>query len=246
MVADDDVAIRRYLVRRLAPAGFVVLGIEPERLSPEEVRRLAPDALVVGSAVSGNSGIGRLVEAARGAISDIAIIALLDTQHPRATIDAFDSGASDCLVKPFSLGELAARLRKALRQRLLKYVPWPVLRAGDLEIDLIRGNVRRSRRNIALTRPEYHLLRQLLEEGGNVVSVRLALAEIWGTEDLHSASRVHQTVQSLRAKLKLGGKRAPAIVAEPRIGYRLQLTNPTPTEARAPDGTRWAEREAAS
>lgn len=217
LVTDDDPAIRRYLARHLPSAGFVVLGLAPGHLGVEQLQQLRPDAIVVGT--DPDMEIFRM---ARQASSAPALV-LLGNDNPRAVIAALDLGASDCLAKPFLLGELAARLRKTLRQALQGRLPWHTLRAGDLEVDFVRGIARLQGEDVALTRTEYRVLRRLAEEAGSVVSAKSLLADGWATDDMRKASRVRRVVRALRAKLRLGQNGAAHIVSEASVGYRLRL-----------------------
>ena len=115
-MTDDDPAIRRYLARDLPSLGFIVLGIDPDQLAVERLQQLRPDAIVVGTDALTESD-RRLLRLVRGA-SQVPALVLLGNESPNLIIEALDLGASDCLSKPFLLGELAARLRKTLRQAL--------------------------------------------------------------------------------------------------------------------------------
>ena len=140
LVTDDDPAIRRYLARDLPLLGFIVLAIDPDQLAVERLQQLRPDAIVVGTDALTESD-RRLLRLVRGA-SQVPALVLLGNESPNLIIEALDLGASDCLSKPFLLGELAARLRKTLRQALTDQMPWHTLRAGDLELDFVRGIAR--------------------------------------------------------------------------------------------------------
>lgn len=226
LVTDDDPAIRRYLTRDLSPAGFVVLGLEPPRFEPELVQRLSPDAVVVGMDASTNLDMD-LLRTVREATRAPSLV-LLGSETPQAIIEAFDLGASDCLAKPFLIGEFAARLRKTLRQALRERMPWHTLRAGDLEVDFVRGIARLQGDDVALTSVEYWVLRRLTEETGNVVSARSLLADGWATDDLRKAHRVRRVVRALRTKLRLGQNGAADITSEASLGYRLRLPSTIP------------------
>jgi two-component system KDP operon response regulator KdpE len=221
LVADDDPAIRRYLTRHLPSADFVVLGLNPDHLEVERLRQLRPDAIVVGTDAVTDPDMG-LLRMARQASRAPALV-LLGNESPRAVIETLDLGASDCLAKPFLLGELAARLRKTLRQALTDKMPWHTLRTGDLEIDFVRGIARLRGEDVALTRMEHWVLRRLAEAAGNVVSARSLLADGWATDDVGKAQRVRRVVQALRAKLRLDQTGAAHIVSEASVGYRLRL-----------------------
>jgi len=219
LVVDDDPAIRRYLNRDLPRAGFVSLGLKPGQFDAERLYQLRPDAIVIG--IDAFSDIDmELIRIARHT-SQVPILVLLGSESPSAVIEVLDLGASDCLAKPFLFGELAARLRKTLRQALANRIPSHTLRAGALEVDFVRGTARLRGENVPLTSVEYWVLQRLAEEAGNVVSARSLLADGWATDDMHKAYRVHRVVRALRAKLWLGQDGAADIASEASLRYRL-------------------------
>jgi len=233
LLVDDDPAIRRYLARHLPSAGFIVRGIDPDQLDLERLQQLRPDAVIVGiDCTEPDSMFLRVVRQA----SQAPILALLSSQDSRATIEALDLGACDCLAKPFLLGELAAHMRKTLRQTLTNRMPSHILRAGDLEVDFVRGAVRLRGEDVALTSVEYWVLQRLAEEAGKVVSARSLLADGWATSDMRKANRVSRVVQALRAKLLVRQDGAVNIASEAGRGYRLQLLGLSPLHCDDPVG----------
>jgi two-component system KDP operon response regulator KdpE len=149
------------------------------------------------------------------------IVVLSGDLTPDRKIDALDEGADDYITKPFSMQELNARIRVALRHRALvaAVVDATVVNVGDLIVDTGDRSVFAGTRALDLTRKQFDLLALLARNPGRVVTHGTLLARVWGDEGGTAESlRVHVT--HLRHKLGTGVNR-PRIVSEPGVGYRL-------------------------
>jgi two-component system KDP operon response regulator KdpE len=153
--------------------------------------------------------------------SPVPIIVLSARVEEAQRVLAFDKGADDYVVKPFSAPELLARVRALLRRHVRGDLPMAVLRLGDVTVDLGRRTVSRSDgREVRLTPLEHRILETLARHGGGIVTHSVLLKEVWGPgRDDSRALRVY--IGALRRKLESEPSRPKYIVTEPNIGYRL-------------------------
>lgn len=133
-----------------------------------------------------------------------------------------DAGADDYLVKPFSLAELLARMRVALRHRgtLLRPAVRQYTHAG-LHVDLEARKVWRDGSEVHLTPTEYKLLARLVRQAGQVVTHRQLLADVWGAEFTEHTHYLRLYMGQLRAKLEAEPADPRLLLTEPGVGYRL-------------------------
>jgi two-component system KDP operon response regulator KdpE len=138
-------------------------------------------------------------------------------------ITALDEGADDYLTKPFSAGELLARIRALLRRAAALTSPPPVVVAGELEVDVARRIVRRAGEEVSLTPTEFDILACLARNADLVVTQRMILQEVWGPEWAEDAQTLRVHVSNLRKKLGRSSEGLQYIVTEPGVGFRLTV-----------------------
>jgi DNA-binding response OmpR family regulator len=217
LVVEDEPGIVDFLERGLRAHGFEVLsaldGITGTDLALSE----PVDLVVLDMMLPGRGGLDVLarVSAAKPALPVIVLTARGDVEH---RITGLDAGAVDYLVKPFSLGELAARVRAQLRA--VVQAPATAIRAGDIEVDLITREVRRAGEPVRLSTTEFELLVYLLSNRGRVLSREQILHAVWGYEHDPGTNVVDVYVGYLRRKLRHAGRSSP-IVTVRSVGYRL-------------------------
>ncbi|HEX4183649.1 MAG TPA: winged helix-turn-helix domain-containing protein, partial [Caulobacteraceae bacterium] len=136
-------------------------------------------------------------------------------------IRALDLGADDYVEKPFHVGELLARLRVALRHRLSRVGAAPVVRSGDVEIDLVKRLVTRGGEPIRLSPREYDLLARLVEGGGRVLTHRQLLTAVWGPANAEDVQYLRVFVGHLRQKLEVDPSAPKHLITEAGVGYRF-------------------------
>lgn len=152
----------------------------------------------------------------------LPVLVISARQAEGQKIRLLDAGADDYLVKPFSIGELLARLRVALRHRgttvraaLTRY------RRGELDVDLARQTVLRGAAPVHLTPTEFQLLARLVRSAGQVVTHRQLLADVWGAEHVQDTHYLRLYLSQLRAKLEVEPTAPQLLLTEPGVGYRL-------------------------
>lgn len=119
------------------------------------------------------------------------------------------------------MGELLARLRVALRHRLQREGGEPTVRAGALEVDLLRRRVSRDGEEVRLSRTEYELLARLAQAQGRVVTHRQLLTAVWGPAHVEDVEYLRVFVGQLRQKLEDDPARPKLILTELGVGYRF-------------------------
>jgi two-component system KDP operon response regulator KdpE len=141
-------------------------------------------------------------------------------EHEDDKIKALDVGADDYVTKPFSMGELLARLRAALR-RTAKSEDEPVLTFGDLSVDIAHRNVTVRGEEVRLTPTEYEVLKYLAQQAGRVVTHRQLLKAVWGSNYQEHSQYLRVYVGQLRRKIEVDPSQPMYIITEPGVGYRL-------------------------
>ena len=218
LVIDDDPAILLAVRRGLEGRGYRVdqLSLGAEVL--ETVRRTHPDAVLLDLVLPDADGID-LCRAIR-AESMVPIIVLSALGDDPRKVLALDEGADDYVVKPFSMAELEARIRAALRRTTASGSA--LLTAGPIVVDITKRRVSVRGEEVHLTPREYDLLRMLLSEPGRVLTQRHILSAIWGPEYQDDTHILRTFIHQLRAKLSAVDPRAAAlIVNDPGVGYRV-------------------------
>jgi len=221
LIVEDEPPMRRFLRAALGSQGFRLAeaGSAAEALALATAE--APELVLLDLGLPDGDGID-LTRRIRG-WSRMPIIVLSARGAEADKIEALDAGADDYLTKPFSVNELLARMRVALRHAAqLGQTAEPVVEVGSLRIDLARRLVTRAGQAVHLTPIEFRLLALLARNAGRVLTHRQILLEIWGpgrTQETHYV-RVHMA--SLRRKIESDAARPRVLRTEPGVGYRLQ------------------------
>ncbi|HOW71065.1 MAG TPA: response regulator [Phycisphaerae bacterium] len=223
LVVDDEPQIRRFLRTSLAAHGYTIIEAANGTEALLRATDNRPEVMILDLGlpdIDGMEVIRRVRE-----WSQVPIIVLSVRGRESDKIAALDAGADDYVTKPFGMGELLARIRAALRNRLADEVDEPVFRNGGLCVDLARRQVRVDGREIKLTPNEYELLRVLVLNAGKVVTHQHLLREVWGPADVDQTHYVRVYVGQLRQKIEPDPAQPCFIITEPGVGYRLQTAD---------------------
>ena len=163
---------------------------------------------------------GKVVVAAIRGWSQAPIIVLTARDQEQEKIEALDAGADDYVTKPFSVGELMARMRVSLR-RVAAPEHEPVLHCGELTIDLMQRRVTVGDREIKLTPTEYELLKILAQFRGRVVTHKQLLKAVWGNNYDDDTHYIRVYIGQLRRKIEENPTQPRYITTESGIGYRM-------------------------
>ncbi len=152
----------------------------------------------------------------------VPVIVISAREGDGQKIGLLDAGADDYLVKPFSIGELLARMRVALRRRGTALQPAITLYDSQgLRVDLAAHRVSLAGQPVHLTPTEFELLARLVRSAGQVVTHRQLLAEVWGPEFTEHTHYLRLYMGQLRAKLEADPADPRRLLTEPGVGYRL-------------------------
>jgi two-component system KDP operon response regulator KdpE len=220
LIVEDDPGIRRFVRQALEEEGHQVFDADRLQRGLIEAGTRKPDLVVLDLGLPDGDGID-LIRDVRG-WSRMPIIVLSARVGDTDKIDALDAGADDYLVKPFSVGELMARVRVALRRGAAASgdVTAP-LRFGDCRIDLARRLVTRSGEPVHLTPVEYRLLAVLAAHDGQVLTHRQLLREVWGPQSIEHGHYLRIYMGHLRRKLEADPAQPQHLLTETGVGYRF-------------------------
>ncbi len=221
LVIEDEPGNVDFLERGLRSQGFDVMSALDGDTGAAAALGQDVDLVVLDLMLPGRSGMDVLtaLRAAKPGLPVIVLTALGEVTHRVAGLDA---GAVDYLTKPFSLTELAARIRAQLRAAA--HTPRTTLRAGDIEVNLITREVRRGGELVRLSTTEFELLTYLMHNRGHVLSREQILRAVWGYEYDPGTNVVDVYIGYLRRKLRRQDSNAP-IVTVRSVGYRLDASS---------------------
>jgi two-component system KDP operon response regulator KdpE len=222
LVVEDDAGIRGLLRASLAAEGFAVTTAVSLSEAMALLQHDPPGLIVLDLGLPDGDG-AELVRAVRQR-SSLPIVVASARAEPAGKIALLDAGADDYLVKPFSVAELLARIRVALRHR--GSVLQPALRhfSGDgLSIDLDTRRVERDGEAVHLTPTEFELLARLLRSGGRIVTHRQLLVDVWGAEHAADTHYLRLYMGQLRAKLERSPPEPRFLLTEIGVGYRFAV-----------------------
>ena len=222
LIVDDEPQIVRALRSGLRAGGYEVVSAFDGESALASVARDAPDVMILDLGMSPVDGF-EVVRRARER-STLPIIVLSVRESDQDKVRALDLGADDYLVKPFSLDELLARIRVALRHAAKSAEQTTtVVEQGPLRIDLGGHSVSVHGAEVKLTPKEFELLKALVVNAGKVLTKRFLLQEVWGPEYGDEAEYLHVYVGQLRKKLEEDPSHPQFIMTEPGVGYRFRL-----------------------
>jgi DNA-binding response OmpR family regulator len=222
LCVDDDPQTLRYVRDALTRSGYapVVTG------DPEDVPRLMaeepPRLVLLDLVLPGSDGIELMQQIRETA--DVPVIFLSAYGQEETIARAFENGADDYVVKPFSPMELVARIKAALRKREAPEwaEPSEPFVFGDLTIDYAERRVTLAGRPVQLTAIEYGLLFELSANAGRVMTYDRLLRRVWGLRRSGDSRRVRTAAKQLRRKLGDDANNPTYILNEPRVGYRME------------------------
>jgi two-component system KDP operon response regulator KdpE len=217
LVVDDEPQILRALQTNLRGAGYEVetAATAEEALAAAAMR--PPDAVILDLVLPDGRGTDVCREL-RG-WSDAPVLLLSVVGEEREKVAALDAGADDYVEKPFSIDELLARLRAALRRAAP--AGGPVLEIGELVVDLDKRSVTVAGKLVQLTPHEFELLRVLAQNEGKLLTHPKLLREVWGPAYGDESHYLHVYVSQLRRKIEPDPARPRYLLTEPGAGYRL-------------------------
>ena len=220
LVVDDDPQVLRYVRDALSKAGYAPVVTDDPQEAPALMAANEPHLVLLDLLLPGTDGIELMKEIR--SIANVPVIFLSAYGQEDVIANAFDMGAADYVVKPFSPTELAARIRASLRKRVASEPePSHPYERGDVTIDYAERSVTRAGRPVRLTAIEYRLLVELSANAGRVLPYDHLLQRVWGLPGNDDLRPMRSAVRSLRRKLGDDAKNPTYIFTEPRFGYRM-------------------------
>jgi two-component system KDP operon response regulator KdpE len=221
VLIEDEPQIRRFLRAALTGHGYRLFEAGSGEDGLIEAATRQPDLVILDLGLPDLDGLGVLARLREW--TSVPVIVLSARGQERDKIAALDGGADDYVSKPFSVGELLARMRAALRRRdqLGEGAAATTFVVGDLSVDLARRHVLVGDKEIHLTPIEYKLLTTLIRHAGKVLTHRQLLKEVWGPAHTEDSQNLRFYVAQLRRKLETVPARPRYLLTEPGVGYRL-------------------------
>lgn len=222
LVVEDDPQIRRFVRHALEREGFRVREAETFAAGLIDAGTSKPDLIVLDLGLPDGDG-QQFVRELRG-WSHVPVLILSARSMESDKIDVLDAGADDYLTKPFSVGELLARVRALLRRGVRTGdVESATVAFGDVNVDMTRRSVTRAGATVHLTAIEYRLLVALIANANKVVTHRQLLREVWGPSHVDSSHYLRIYVSHLRQKLEVDPTQPRHLQTEIGVGYRFTL-----------------------
>ena len=217
LVVDDEPQILRALQTNLRGAGYEVetAATGEQALAAAAIGR--PEAVILDLVLPDLSGTDVTRELRRWSSAPIVVLSAVGDEHEK--VAALDAGADDYVTKPFGMDELLARLRAALRRSAPSGEP--LIRIGELEVDLEKRAVAVAGKPVSLTPHEFDLLALLARNEGKLLTHRTILREVWGPVYGTESHYLHVYVSQLRRKIEPDPARPRYLLTEPGAGYRL-------------------------
>lgn len=218
LVVDDEREIRRMLNVALSAHGYAVAEASSGKEGLSQILIFHPDLVILDLGLPDLDGM-EVIHALRE-WSRVPVIILSVRERESDKIGALDAGADDYLTKPFSMGELLARIRVAIR-RSAKTEDEPVLAFAGLTIDLARRMVLLKGEEFKVTPTEYEILKYLALHAGRVVTHRQLLRAVWGPNFQEETHYLRVYIGQLRRKIEDDPAQPRYITTEPGVGYRF-------------------------
>jgi two-component system, OmpR family, KDP operon response regulator KdpE len=218
LVVDDEPQIRRAMRTSLEAHGYEVHTVGTGEEAVVAAAEDDPELVLLDLGLPDLDGTD-VIRRVRS-FSEVPIIVLSVRDRQADKVAALDAGADDYVTKPFGVEEVLARLRAALRRSQAGEPSPPVLRFGELEVDLGRRLVTVGGSPVHLTKTEYALLEAFVTNPGKLLTHQWLLRKVWGPGYTQESHYLRVYVRSLRRKLGDQASAPRLILTEPGVGYR--------------------------
>ena len=222
-VVEDDSSIRELILYALEGQNYEARGFEKPSDFWEAMEEKKPQLILLDIMLPEQDGM-EILKALRlhSETKDLPVIMLTAKDSESDRIRGLELGADDYVVKPFSMGELIARVKANFRRQDFEnegYLPDEVIEEADLNIDPVKYEVTKRGKVIDLTLREFELLKYLAQSPGTVFSRETLLEEVWGYEYYGDIRTVDVTVRRLREKIEDAGEEFRYILTKRGVGY---------------------------
>lgn len=218
MIVDDEPAIRRLLRTSLVSQSWRVTEARTGEVALSMVAEAMPDIVVLDLGLPDIDGV-EVLRRLRSVHPTLPVVILSVRDDERGKVAALEAGADDYVTKPFSMAELVARMRNALRHALQQEGTIPLFVSGNLTIDLVRRQIFRSENEIRLSPREWDILRMLVRYAGRVLTHQTIMSQLWGATGDVQQLRVY--IRQIRQKIEIDPEMPRHIITETGVGYRM-------------------------
>nr|WP_294917687.1 response regulator transcription factor [uncultured Neokomagataea sp.] len=218
LIVDDEPAIRRLLRTTLTSQSWKTVEAGTGEAALRVATEASPDIVLLDLGLPDLDGV-EVLRRLRSMASTLPIIILSVRDDERGKVAALEAGADDYVTKPFSMAELIARLRNALRHGLQKEGTAPLFVSGDLTIDLVRRQLFRAGVEVKLSPREWDIMRMLVRYAGRVLTHQTIMKQLWGPTGDVQQLRVY--IRQIRHKIEQKPDMPAHIITETGVGYRL-------------------------
>lgn len=218
LIVDDEPAIRRLLRTSLVSQSWRVTEARTGEMALTMATEVVPDIVVLDLGLPDMDGVD-VLRRLRGAHPTLPVVILSVRDDERGKVAALEAGADDYVTKPFSMAELIARMRNALRHALQQEGTIPLFVSGDLTVDLVRRQIFRGADEIRLSPREWDIVRMLVRYAGRVLTHQTIMSQLWGATGDVQQLRVY--IRQIRQKIEIDPERPRLIITETGVGYRM-------------------------
>lgn len=221
LLVEDELPIRKFVAAALRGADFQLDEVGTAQQALQHAAQQPPDLVILDLGLPDMDGQDVIRKLREWMTAPIIVLSARDEDQQKIT--ALDGGADDYLTKPFSTGELLARVRVALRHssRAGDETGKTSFECGDLKVDLSARRVFVRSAEVHLTPNEYKLLITLIRNAGRVLTHRQLLKEVWGPDQVQETHYLRVFMANLRRKLEADPTRPRYLLTEQGVGYRL-------------------------
>src|ERR1041385_8345507 len=219
LAVDDEQQLTRVLLPALTAKGYEVRIAGDGEFALQTFHDWPPSLVITDLAMPNMDGL-ELCRTLRQ-VSDVPIIVLSVRGEEKNKVKALDTGADDYVTKPFSMDELRARIRAALRRQPTTDLSSRILTAGEFRIDLDAHTITQGGVDLRLTPKEFDLMVYLVRNAGKVLTHRALLAAVWGGDYTGQHEYLRVFIGQLRKKIEPNPSKPQYILTEPWIGYRF-------------------------
>jgi len=218
LVVDDESSIRKFLRISLEAQQFEVYEAVSGQLGIQDIAVKKPDLVILDLGLTDMSGQDVITKVREWSQVPIIVLTVQDSEEDK--VQALDAGADDYLTKPFSVPELMARIRVALRH-VQPGSQEAVFRNSGFEMDFVGHIVKVNGDEVKLTATEFSLLQVLVRNAGKVVTHRMLLKEVWGPNSVEHTQYLRVYMGQIRKKLQTREDSPELIATEAAVGYRF-------------------------
>ncbi len=224
LLIEDEPPMRRFLRAALGDLPYRLIEADTMRSGLAMAASHAPDVILLDLGLPDGDGIDATATIREWSTTPIIVLSARGLERDK--VAALDAGADDYLTKPFSVGELLARIRVALRHAASTGKPDPIVTVGPLQVDLAARIVSVDGGEIHLTPTEFKLVAALARYAGRVLTHRQLVKEVWGGHSTTATQALRVHMNQLRHKIEANPARPALLITEPGVGYRLKDPSP--------------------